>query len=232
MRQIAKLSKCVSFELLIEIIVTMLYYYNYYQILIYDLSNENSTDGMFFIKIMVLHLLTEMCQTVFCFSQLYFNLKSTFYQRLTYDKYDHDNHDNCDNQKTRKHVPVGLNCFATLCVEWLKDDGSFYEWKTLTILSIMISFIVIRICLFTIGYKQSGIPNKNDYNGGILLSLIAFTVDTVYFIAVFVFNIYCASFNVWEPLTAYFVSSKSFDNCMRICMFFVASLLFVLATIN
>ena len=236
MSEIEKLSKCISFELLMEIIVTMLYYYNYYQIFIYDLSNENLTDGMFFIKIIVLHLLTEMFQTVFCFSKLYFNLKSTFYQRLTYDKYDHDN---CDNQKTGKEVGTrsrfSLNWFTTLCVEWLRDDSTFYEWKTrysidmtLRILSMMISFIVIHICLFTIGYKKLGIQNKNNYNRGILLSLIAFTVDTVYFIAVFVFNIYCASFNVWEPLLTLFRANPLIIGCM----FFIASLLFVLATIN
>lgn len=213
----------VSFEILNELMINLVYYNYYYYYFIIELSFEQSY--LTFIETTAIHLTTEMFQSVFRFSKLYFDLSSMF---LNFFEKKENSNSNCNCVYNFVYKKLICNIFGC------NDSSNFEEWRSrhaidmsTKVLSLIISFINSLLLLAIIGAKNFGLTN-NTLNNAVNYCLISFIVDVFYFAFIFWFNnnvqlfrSNLKAFNVWKPFLSLYIKNKNIIRLM-----FVLSALF------
>ena len=194
----------ISFEIVTEMTMNLLYYVYYYVNFIVELSNIDN-NSYIFLKITMIHIVSEICHSVIRHSKIYFEQTSQLYQKLIATL------TNCNICSCCKN-----------CVEFMwKDDSNFEEWRTrhcidmaARVCSFLMAFIVVFIFILVIGYKVFDLNNS-----AILYLMVSFGFDSVYFTMVFLINYCCFNFNVWRPFLLIYLSNPK----IIICLFAVSS---------
>ena len=206
-KRICKICTCdfihsMSLEIMVEFVVNLVYYIWFYEVLILELAMID--DISIFIKITILHVLSEICQTVIRFSNHYFHITSIILQKFISNK-----------------------CLPKLIVLLLQDESTFDEWRTrhaidmaVRVVSFISSFIIVFVYIVANVYTF----NKQQYDRTVEYFLQSFGVDVAYFSLVFVVN-YCnlckkcgeTQFNVWKPFLMLFAANYK----ALWCLFFV-----------
>ena len=86
-------------EILIELLVNLIYFNNYYYYLTLQLSEIN--DNRIFIQTTILHIFSEMCHTIIRFSTIYFQFTSKFIQFM-------QEYWSCNNNKNTMTMIISL----------------------------------------------------------------------------------------------------------------------------
>lgn len=197
--------KQVSLELLIELVFDMIYFTNYYFYFIFELSKVSIITLLS--RIVLIHIFTEIIQSTVRFSKIYFNLAL----------------------KVQKYLKSETsNYISRVLLRLIKDESNFDEWRirqsvdmSLRIFSSIISFILNIIYTFGAGYqvwnRHGFFKNKHDFHSGIFYGCLAFVIDIVYFLLVFLINY--NTFNIWKP----FLSIFSANGKIIVSVFVIAS---------
>lgn len=204
---VSKFYHFVSLEILVELVITMIYYAYYYFYFILHLSLINNSNV--FIKITICNTLSEMFHSTLRLSKPYFYLTSKIQNAFV------------NWQVCKRCVPFWL-------VKITKDDSTFSEWQTryaidmsFRVFSIVINFAMVMIWLYIVGYKEFNIGNENSFENGIFYFVIAFGIEVTYFFFVFCINYVCYHFNVWKPFLTVFEANFR----VSVSLFTVAALL-------
>ena len=219
----------ISFEILVEIVISILYFNVFYYFFIFELSIVKEYTQ--FVNITVLHVCSEIIQSLIRFSRSYFDVTSKLLNLMI----------GCNDNLKMLNIIIAL----------FKDDSSFFEWQTrhsidmsMRVISTMIGFTNVLLYVFAIGYKIYGFKDKAQFHRGIIYFFISFTIDMVYFLLLFLFNYYncknytCCNFsgcnckengtkktqgfNVWKP----FLNLFELNYKIMFVTFLIASLLY------
>ena len=135
----------ISFEILMEYFIDMIYFGSYYILFIVELSDLRSKDNngiYFFFEIELLHVISEICQSTIRYSACYFNTTNKLYTSgINYFQ----NDDNCNNLKC-----INVNQIMVQLFELFKDESNLHEWQTrhcidtsFKVLSLINSFVIV-----------------------------------------------------------------------------------------
>lgn len=184
----------ISFDLLMELVINIIYFNSYYIVFIsqlYDLA----TDAKLFLQVTILHVLSELCQSIIRFSKFYFDISTNIFQFFS-------------NLLGKKHW----------IIYYSTDESTFEEWRTrhsidmtIRIFAMIISYssVMLEICsLSKSSFPQAFGATTNERKEILLYLNISFIIDVVYFTLVFIFNNYCQPkhlrYNVWKPFLLFF----------------------------
>ena len=203
----------VSCELLVELVITLYYYWFYYTVFVLELSVINKIDD--YVQITAIHLFSESMQSIICFSRLYFN------------------------QLKNLHLYIEAKNFNNICCSKLvtaidtvlQDDSTFDEWRTrhsidmtTRLIALIVTFINNLMLLFVIGYEGYGMKNVSQYYRTIYYYLLSFFIDIIYFTFVFLINYVpnsCISsqFSIFKPFLLIFASDHKIVVCLFVLSF-------------
>ena len=164
----------ISLELFVEVEITVAYYLNYYLAFVIELSQIDVSDHLYtFIRICTIHLLSEVCQSVLCFSEWYFTGTKQIYFQLFNIKDD----SSVSQWRTRHCIDMSLRG-----------------------ISFILCFCHVVYFVFALGYKSYGFDDLNSYYKTVGYYVISFVVDIMYFCCISLFYYRFRSINVWLPL--------------------------------
>ena len=198
-------------ELLIEFSINFQYFVNYYQLFIYEVSLLKHVSNV--LEIILLHLLSESCQSIIRFSTFYFDITTKIYTttQVYYNS-------GCDGENC-KLLSLFLNIF--------EDDSNNNEWKIRHSIDSSIRCMSLICSLCFVVFEQIIFPHSNflvsskaDFYNGILYFCLSFLCDLMYFLCLFVFNYYCNHdhcFNIWKPVIFMFNVNKNVLLLMFVC---------------
>ena len=189
-------------ELFVEMAISLVYFFNYYQLFVYEISSKDIWNVFLLI---LLHLLTESCQSIIRFSNIYFCATRKIYSQL--QRY-YDN-----NTKDRFCTCRGL---LSLLLNVFEDDSDLNEWRirlsidsSIRCISHIGAFSFFVLELFIYSYQALELPTKQDYYFAILYCAFSFSCDLIYFLFIFLFNYFNNYFNIWEPLVLMYAANKN-----------------------
>lgn len=193
----------VALEMTMELIVDTMYYLAYYQVLCSELAFRGNM--VQFGRIVLIHILSETCQSIIRFSNTYFYVTSQLISKF------------------KQYYCAQNSCFGSLLLMFVigrfKDNSNLNEWRirqsidtVLRHISSMIWFInfmvgiQIKMPAFVAAYGQSNVNKALTYMTSI------FCVDMLYFLLVFEFNYFFRqeedSFNIWKPFLLLFENNR------------------------
>lgn len=168
-----------SMEMFVEFGMSLTYFYYYYQLFaleLWSLSNE-----LQFFKIILIHIFSEICQSIIRFSKVYFDATKQWINWV-------ENY-NFQSNIVMKIVSFLLNIF--------EDESTLNEWRIRHSLDFLIRFIsfvsifIIVVIFYTAaeGYQSVGATNASEFQSKIEQYIyhmsIVFGCDMFYFSFVF-----------------------------------------------
>ena len=192
----------ISFEMFLEYIVSLWYYYVYYANFVAECALANLNTFLF--KVLLLHMFAEICQSLIRFSKQYYDITLKLYNQF-------NNYDSMKN---------------SWLLNLLKDKSSFDEWRTRQSIDMSLRYFAVTMAIFVIGASNVAdviiaaieqtqvIKDAHDFET-LLYVLISILVDQVYFAFIFVMyngNI-CnisngTSLNIFEPVLSIFETNR------------------------
>ena len=195
----------------VEILFSMFYFVLFRFLLIERLSFVNELS--LFIEITLMHLVSEIFQSILQFSTFYFlNIRGKI-----------------------KNMLKNRNIIVTHSL--IKDESNIQEWKTRHCIDIGIRIIILFVTncitmfhIFSFGYKYYGL-SQNQFLNGLWYNFVSLLIDIIYFATVGCINYYCYCDcntndqfkpNVLTPiLTLYQSDKKLFINVFALAFLFL-----------
>ena len=186
----------ISMELYIEFIINFLYFINWYNLFIFELSSSNILQALLLI---FLHLLSESChdQSIIRFSKFYFDQTNNIYSRIHnyyYNDIHSNNYNNCLNQSCFSKV---YNEMILVLMNRFEDDSNLHELRirhsidsSIRCICVICSFAVFRIQLILLPHHIFNVSSKSDFFNGVFCLFLSFSCDLIYFFCIFLFNYY------------------------------------------
>ena len=178
----------VSFEIFIEFVINLCYYYYYYDVFTRQLSKLDKIDKLMYI--LMTHIGSEICQSFIRFSKYYFDKTSILYNKIYKFNINHE----------WKWLNRLLKLFEN-------NDCQYDEWRirhSIDMSMKIYSFICIFTILFVEDFITQGkhflIANKHSYDRGSVHLSITFGIDCIYFLFIFLFNLFVCHYNIWKPI--------------------------------
>ena len=188
----------VSFEILMECYIDMMYFYLYYYLFIKELSEIDFDNISLFVKIETLHILSEIWQSIIRFSSIYFDFSDKIYLKFV------------DYTQSKQYHFIN-----NMLIKLFKDESNLIEWQTrhsidmsIKVLSLINSFLIITIDVFVQGKSTFGISNEEDFYQAIFYFSLSFSIDIMYFALIFGINYYKSRQNVWKPFLLMYQSNS------------------------
>lgn len=189
-----------SFEILMECMINLLYVNNYVNFFIMELAVID--DVRLYIRITTIHLCSEMFQSAIRFSKFYFYVTTQLNELTqTYNQ-------TCGGC-------VGLFTKLINFVGCFKDESTFDQWRirysidmSIRVLCVIVTNGILASYLIIIGCDHYGFKNQHQCYRAVVYYSITFAIDMTYFFIVFVVNYYFAQFNVWKPFLALYHEQK------------------------
>lgn len=186
----------ISLELLMELVVSLVYYYFNVFFLIPELSTISNMNIL--LEICFLHLLFEMLQSLLRFSKLYFDWTSNIIKK-------YQNNDD-DNNSGNKLLVFIVN---KIVLPYFKDESTFDEWRTRHSVDTSIrAFASMIMCVRIIVYYFVSNQMYKVKSLTFMYFLIYVFVDVSYFVVLFLVNLKYNDFNIWKPFLTMFKSDK------------------------
>ena len=202
----------VSLELFIEFGINFVYFLNYYELFIHELSSKQIYKVFLLI---FFHLLSESCQSILRFSSIYFKITKILYKTIQhYHTNDviinYNNINTKKNKMSQKFLSVLLNIF--------EDDSNIDEWRIrhsidscIRCISFICSFSLFAIRIAIIPSTEYLVSKKSNYYRGLFYCCLSFSCDLIYFLLIFLFN-YCFNnhLNIWKPIMLIYAANDKF----------------------
>ena len=187
----------ISFELFIEFAVNSMYFNFYYYVFIIELSKIGAFSS--FLVITVIHVGSEIYQSIIRFSKVYFDLTKESNSKL---------------DEMRVNWRDGFAGFMIGALSnSFSDNCTFIEWQTrhsidmsMRFFAMISMFTMFLSQIFVIGRKGFYIETKNEYYTALLYLCSSFVIDTIYFWSIFWYNCKYKQFNIWKPFLFVYLS--------------------------
>ena len=201
----------VSLEMFIEFAINYMYFRDYYQLFVFELSSKDISNVLF---VIFLHLLSELCQSIIRFSAFYFDRTKQIYDKMRSMK---------SNDK----------CFQMLTLVFLdvfKDDSNLNIWRirhsidsSIRCLSLICAFLRFGMTLITLPQDIFQVSGKSTFYNGILYCFMSLLSDLIYFFVLFLGNYYFHNhFNIWKPIISMYTANKNVLICVFCASWFMS----------